>query len=600
MLEALERGNLFVVPLDDKRQWYRYHHLFADVLRAHSMEEQPDRVPTLHRRASEWYEQNGLPSDAVRHALAGEDFERAAGLVELAALAMLGGSQEPTLLEWLKALPDELVRARPVLSVYYAFASLSGVGLEAAEARLRDAERWLEATADTSERPAAPPAEMVVVDEEGFRSLPGSIAIARAYHAGALGDVAGTVKYARRALDLLPEGDYMWRGAAAALLGIASWTTGDLEAAYRSFAEGMASLQMTGYIHLQIMGTPVLADIRTAQGRLREAVSIYEQSLQLSAGQGEPIPPATADLYVGLSELGHERGDLEGATQHLLTSKEMGEHAGLPENQHRWYVSMARIKEAQGDLDGALDLLDEAERLYIRGPDPEVRPVAALKTQVWVAHGRLSEALGWVRERGLSVDDDLSYLREFEHVTLARVLMARYKSDRAADCSIHQAMGLLERLMQAAEEGGRGSVIEILVLQALAHEAQGNTPLALVPLERALTLAQPEGYFRIFVDEGAPMAALLRRAASRGIASAYVSKLLDALDAEAPTRRGPTDPASPVAQPLEEPLPRIHRRTPMDGVRTAEGGGEGATGEMAWGWGRWEAGGRSSVTAQGP
>ena len=275
MLEALERGNLFVVPLDDKRQWYRYHHLFADVLRAHSMEEQPDRVPTLHRRASEWYEQNGLPSDAVRHALAGEDFERAAGLVELAALAMLGGSQEPTLLEWLKALPDELVRARPVLSVYYAFASLSGVGLEAAEARLRDAERWLEATADTSERPAAPPAEMVVVDEEGFRSLPGSIAIARAYHAGALGDVAGTVKYARRALDLLPEGDYMWRGAAAALLGIASWTTGDLEAAYRSFAEGMASLQMTGYIHLQIMGTPVLADIRTAQGRLREAVSIY-------------------------------------------------------------------------------------------------------------------------------------------------------------------------------------------------------------------------------------------------------------------------------------------------------------------------------------
>ena len=170
--------------------------------------------------------------------------------------------------------------------MYYAFASLSGVGLEAAEARLRDAERWLEATADTSERPAAPPAEMVVVDEEGFRSLPGSIAIARAYHAGALGDVAGTVKYARRALDLLPEGDYMWRGAAAALLGIASWTTGDLEAAYRSFAEGMASLQMTGYIHLQIMGTPVLADIRTAQGRLREAVSIYEQSLQLAAGQG--------------------------------------------------------------------------------------------------------------------------------------------------------------------------------------------------------------------------------------------------------------------------------------------------------------------------
>ena len=202
MLEALDRGNLFVVPLDDKREWYRYHHLFADVLQAHSMAEQPDRVLTRHRRASEWYEHNGSPADAVRHALAAEDFERAAGLVELAAKAMLGSNQEPTLLEWLKALPDELVRARPVLSVYYAFASMSRAELEAAEARLQDAERWLDATGDTSERPEAQSTEMVVADEEGLRSLPGSIAIARAYLAGALGDVPGMLKHSRRALDL--------------------------------------------------------------------------------------------------------------------------------------------------------------------------------------------------------------------------------------------------------------------------------------------------------------------------------------------------------------------------------------------------------------
>ena len=553
MLEALERGNLFVVPLDDKRYWYRYHHLFADVLHAHSMEEQPDRVPTLHRRASEWYEHNGLPSDAVRHALAAENFERAAGLVELAAQAMLGSSQEPTLLGWLKALPDELVRARPVLSVYYAFTLSSGVGSEAAEARLRDAERWLDATADTSERREAPSAEMVVVDEEGFRSLPGSIAIARAYSAGALDDVPGMVTYARRALDLLPEGDYFWRGAASALLGISYWASGDLEAAHRSFSDGMASLQMSGNIHSAIGGTYVLADIRMAQGRLHEAVRTCEQSLQLATEQGEPVW-GTADLYVGLSELHRERDDLEAATRQLLRSKELGEHAGLPETRHRWYVAMARIKEAQGDLGGALDLLDEAERLYIGGPNPDVRPVASLRTQVWVAQGRLAEALGWVRDRGLSVDDDLSYLREFEHITLARVLIARYKSERE-DRSIHEAVGLLERLLQAAEEVERtGSFIEILVLQALAHEAQGDIPLALVPLERALTLAGPEGYVRVFVGEGAPMAAMLRRAASRGMAPAYVSKLLDALDAEALTRRGPTGPASSVAQPLEEPL----------------------------------------------
>src|SRR3712207_5241388 len=154
-LEALERGNFFVVPLDDKRHWYRYHHLFAEVLYAHLMAEQPDLVATLDRKSTGWYEQNGLLSDAIRHALAAEDFERAASLVELAALEMLGSGQEDTLFGWLEALPDELVGSRPVLSVYYAFASLGHIGLEAAEACLQEVERWLDTTADTSEEPAS-------------------------------------------------------------------------------------------------------------------------------------------------------------------------------------------------------------------------------------------------------------------------------------------------------------------------------------------------------------------------------------------------------------------------------------------------------------
>ena len=526
LLEALERGNLFVVPLDDRRHWFRYHHLFADVLRARLMEEQPDRAPTLHRRASEWYERNGSPTDAIRHALAAEDFERAASLVELAALEMLGSGPEDTLFGWLEALPDELVGSRPVLSVYYAFASLGHIGLEAAEARLQDAERWLDTTADTSEQPASS-GETVVVDEDGYRSLPGTIAVARAYIAGAHGDVRGTVKHARRALDLLPEDDHLWRGAAATLLGIAYWTSGDLEAAHRSFVDGVAHQQMTGHIRFQIVGTYILADIRIAQGRLHEAVRTYERSLRLATEHGEPVW-GTADLYVGLSELHRERDDLEAATKLLMRSKELGEHFGLPETRYRWYVAMARIKEAQGDLDGALDLLDEAERQYVESPDPDVRPVAALKTRVWVAQGRLTEALGWTRERGLSAHDDLSYLREFEHITLTRVLLARYKCDWE-ERYIHEAMGLLERLLIAAEEGGRmGSVIEILVLQALAHEAQGDSPTALVPLERALSLAEPEGYVRIFVDEGLPMARLLYEALSQGVESDYIRRLLAA------------------------------------------------------------------------
>ncbi len=570
-LEHLEQANLFVVPLDDKRHWYRYHHLFADVLQAHLMEEQPDRVPTLHRRASAWYEQNGSPADAIRHALAAEDFERAAGLAELAWPAMDRRFQSATWLGWVKALPDELVRARPVLSVGYAWALLNGGELEAGEAWLRDAERWLDPTIDRRERPDTPSAEtcremlpeldegrsrrMVVVDEAQFRSLPASIATARAYIAQALGDVPGSVTYARRALDFLPEEDYLRRGPAAALLGLAQWASGELEAAHRSIAEAMAGFQRTGNMHFAISGTYGLADIRLAQGRLREAVRTYQQSLQLAAEQGEPVLRGTADLYLGLGALHCERGDLEAARQYLLKSEALGEQAALQDWPHRFCLAQARMKETQGDLDGALDRLAEAERRYYRTPIPDARPIAALKTRVWVRQGRLAEALGWARERGLSVDDDLSYLHEFEHVTLARVLIARYNSDRAA-VAIHQAMELLERLLQAAEEGGRmGSVIEILALQALAYEAQSNIPLALAPLERALALAKPEGYVRIFVDEGAPMARLLYEALSHGVEPAYIRRLLATFpvaESEQPPSSPLRDPESELVEPLSE------------------------------------------------
>jgi LuxR family maltose regulon positive regulatory protein len=554
-LEALERGNFFVVPLDNKRKWYRYHHLFADVLNAQLMAEQPDQVSTLHRRASEWYEQNGSAADAIRHALAAEEFERAADLVELAVPEMRRSRQEATLLGWLKALPDELFRCRPVLSVSYAGALLAGGEVEGVEDRLRDAELWLDTTADMSERAEAPSAEMVVVHEEAFRRLPGSIAVHRAGQALAVGDVPDTVRYAQRALDLAAEDDHFRRGAAAALLGLASWASGDLEAAYRSYADGMAHLRMAGNISDAVGGAIALADIRIAQGSLREAMRTYEHALQLATEQGDPVMRGTADMYVRMSNLHREQNDLEAATQHLLRSKEQGGHTGFPQNRYRWRVAMARTLEAQGDVDGALDLLHEAEHLYVSDFFPNVRPIAALKARMRVAQGRLGEALGWAREQGLSAQDDLSYLHEFEHITLARVLLARYKSDRE-ERSIHETMGLLERLLQAAEEGGRmGSVIEILVLQALAHEAQGESPSALVPLERALTLAEPEGYVRVFVDEGLPMARLLAEAAAHGIMPDYTAKLLAALEAEEHKSADESHlPHALPAQSLTEPL----------------------------------------------
>jgi LuxR family maltose regulon positive regulatory protein len=570
MLEALERGNLFVIPLDDQRQWYRYHQLFAEVLQAHLHEAQPDRVSMLHQRASEWYERNGLRSDAIRHALVAKDFECAAGLIELAWPAAEAGSiQQATWLGWVKRLPEELVRARPVLNVWYAYALLGSGDLEAAESRFKDAERWLEppdtlkaqqAASSVETRPAKSQSScgesnrrVVVVDHEQLKSLPATIAIGRAYIAQALGNIPDTVRYASRVLELVPEGDNFRRAQASMMLGMTHWASGDLEAAERVFAEYTMKLRTAGNIPDAISTSVVLADIRLALGHLHEAIHTLEQLLQFVMDQGEPIPVDAADLHRELSKLHLEQGNLEAAAQGLQKSKELGEKAQSPVSRYRLCIDQARLKAAQGDLEGALALLDEAQRLYIRSPLPDFCPISALKARIWVAQGGLTKAQGWVREQGLSVDDAPSYLREFEHVTLARVLIARYKSDRETG-SIHEAIGLLERLLQAAEEGGRmGSVIEILVLLALSHAAQGDLPPALVSLERALTLSEPEGYVRIFLDEGKPMAELLGRMnASREDRTArlktYVHKLLAAFGTEE------IHPSSFILQPLIDPL----------------------------------------------
>jgi ATP/maltotriose-dependent transcriptional regulator MalT len=546
MLEALDRGNLFLVSLDDRRRWYRYHHLFADVLQARLLDEQPDRVPDLHRRASGWYEQNGEPSEAVRHALAAGDFERAAGLVELALLAMRRTRQEAKLRGWLEVLPDEVIQVRPVLSAYFAGVLLMGGELEGVEGRLRDAERWLEPATGDGEEPHVPSAKMIVADEEEYRRLPATIALYRAGHALARGDAPGTARHAQRAIELALEDDHLCRASAAALLGIVYWGSGDLEAGHRGYSACMEGLRRAGFIADTLGCSIALADIRSTQGRLGEAQRTFEQALQLAGAQGGSVLRGTADMYVGMSEIARERNDLHAARQLLLRSQELGEQAGLPQNRYRWRVAMARVRQAEGDLGGALDLFNEAERLYVSDFFPNVRPVPALRARVWIAQGRLGQALGWAREQGLSADDGLSYLREFEHITLARLLLAR-DQDEGAERSAHEAARLLERLLRAAEEGQRtGRVIEILVLRTLAHQALGDSPAALGFLDRAVTLAEPEGYVRVFADEGPPMASLLRAAAKQGPRRDYVRRLLAA--ASGTEHNGPTD------QDLIEPL----------------------------------------------
>ncbi|MDB4914671.1 MAG: regulatory protein LuxR [Gemmatimonadetes bacterium] len=515
LLESLERSNLFVVPLDDTRESYRYHHLFAEVLRAHFMREHAEQASDLHRRASSWFEDNTSLDDALHHAAAAGDVERVARLLEITWPEMDRSYHTGRWLERVKALPDGLVRARPVLNLGYAWTLLNAGELESVEARLDDVERLLRQSADNGNSLST---QMVLVDGKRFQFLSVGLASARAYLAQSLGKTAGTVEHARQTLALIPEGEHAARATGSAMLALAQWANGELDEAHRTFTASLNHMRLAGQLLSVVRGTFVLADIRVAQGRLNEAADIYEHGLQLAKDPAHTTAPETDELYLGLSELHRERGDVAAAARFLQTITGSDEHRG---NRHRWCTAMARVAEARGDLKGALDLLVEAETVDVRTPIPRLRPVAALKARIWIAQGKLAAAKGWARDARLSIDDELSYLREFEHITLARLLVARNDD----------AFPLLERLLIAAAQGGRkGSLIEILVLEALAHQAKSDVRAAVDPLERALALAESEGYVMIFVDEGDKMRDLLRHVAARGIAAGYTRKLLRVFD----------------------------------------------------------------------
>jgi LuxR family maltose regulon positive regulatory protein len=549
LLEKLEKGNLFVVALDDERVWYRYHHLFADVLQAHALKEHPDLVRAFHRRASAWYEQRGTRTDAIRHALAAEDTERAADLLGAGWPARDRSYESARWLTRVKALPEAVVQARPVLGAGFAWALLNGGELEAADAQLRRVELSLEAGARGA----------VGVDEARLRSLPAEIASARVYLAQSRGDVAGTVEAAKRSLALTPDGDHEAGVVGTALLALAHWANGDLEDAHRTFTAALDRMRRLGLTLDVIRGIFVLGDLRVAQGRLHEAAGIYRRGLQQAAEQLEPgAAPETDELHLGLSELHREWGDLEAALEPLRTITgfaERAEHAGKRE---RWCTAMAAIRAAQGDPDGALELLREAESVQRRDPVPRVRPIPAIRARIWIAQGKLADAMAWARERGLTAEDELDYLREFEHVTLARLMIARHGTE-GGERSLHEAVRLLERLTRAAEAGGRtGSVIEMLVLDALAQQMLGNVRGALTSLERALELAHPEGYLRVFLDEGGRMRDLLLQATARGVAGDPIRRVLNAFgDSSLAGAPGGTSGASELLTPRELVILRL-------------------------------------------
>lgn len=549
LLDALERGNLFLVPLDDRRRWFRYHHLFAEMLRAHLEADRPDRAAELRGRASAWFEAEGDADEAVRYAREADDLPRVADLAERFGPAMRAAYRPGQVVAWLSALPDPLLRERPFACVELARAATEIGRLDEAERRLEDAERWLPGPEGDAPRGVA---------SAGPRRVPleAAIATARAYLAQAGADMDTTVRHARRALDLLPEEEVFERGVVLALQGLAQWSRGEIDAGHDAFAEGLAAMARAGGM-LGLSPRYVLADMRIAQGRFREAERIYRDALAgVAAADVGTAPMGAANMELGLAEVACERGDLDGCARHLAASEAMGKGAVHLDTEYRWHLLRARLAQDAGDIDGALRELDEAERSFYPTPVPDVRPIAAQRTCVLLAAGRSTEAEAWAADRGLAPDDPPSYLREFEQLVLARILLARHRAGGDA-AALGAALALLDRLERHAEAQGRSaSVTEILVVRALAHEADGDAASAAAVLTRALDLAEPEGWLRVVTREGEPMRRLLREVGPRTRFARAVAAAMPARDAAAlgPASGGADPPEAGPPAPLLEPL----------------------------------------------
>ncbi|WP_315095589.1 LuxR C-terminal-related transcriptional regulator [uncultured Cellulomonas sp.] len=526
MLVTLERENLFLVALDDRREWFRYHHLFADVLRVRLLADRPDLVRVLHRRASLWHEANGSTDEAVSHALAAQDIDRAVHLMELAVPDIRRHRREALVLGWLKVLPDEAVRRSPLLSVLSAYMLMVFGDLDAVGARLDDADRAL---ATAPDGPAPSP-----VKAEELRTLPATIAVHRASLAQARGDVAGTEDHARRALELAGPDDHLARGGAAGFLGLAAWARGEVAPALETFGQAVESLRAAGNLVDALSSIPVLADLWVVAGSPSTARGLYLRALEVRGAHDGPVMRATPGLHVGLSELDLEAGDVTGASRHLEQAAALGEGAAMAESRYRWFASMARVAFVEGDPQRAVSLLDQAEQLYRPGFFPDVRPIAAMKARIWIAQGRLAEAADWARRRGVSATDEVAYLSEFDHLTLVRLLIAQHR--HRDPHALSRALPLLARLRQAATGTGRaGSLLEIDLLTALAQDARGDRRTAQRTLRKAWDEApEPDASVRLFLDEGAPARELLRDAGEHlrrllGVAAASGGRTDDAV-----------------------------------------------------------------------
>src|SRR5690349_17852291 len=521
MLQDIERAGLFLVPLDEVRGWWRYHHLFADLLRIRLQAEQPGRVQALHRAAAAWCDEHDLADDAVRHALTAGDAAWTARLVERHVETLLGRSEGGTLRCWLSALPPESVRDRPRLCLAQAYGAAQGFQLEALEALLDDAERAFAVSGDEPyEDPAGRTASVLA-------NVPAGIAFLRASHARFRGDAALAAGYNRQALAHLGEDDWLMRSFVRWNQAVVDWLGGRLGPAERGLAEVLAVLRAADEAVRRAGGEPTevlhaveggagfyagflamrvrrdLGEVQRAQSNLDAVLATYRQALDAA---GESSQTGYAGLaHVGLAQVLYERNELTAALDHATRGVALCRQLAFTPPLATGLAVVAWIRHAHGDAAGALAAMGEAGQA---GLSPQVvtllNPVPSQRARLLLAQGDVGAAAQWTTAIGLSPDDEPDYPREPAYLVLARVLLAQNDPG--------PALALLQPLLDAAASQGRtGSIIEIQALRALALDARGDHATALSALTEAVTLARRHGYVRVLADEGAPMRALLAR-----------------------------------------------------------------------------------------
>ena len=539
LLEQAERAGLFLIPLDEVRGWWRYHHLFADLLRARLQEKQPGRIAQLHRNAAAWYARHGLADDAIGHAAAADETAWAARIIEQHYdLVYNIRGEAATIHRWLSVLPDEVVRSRPRLLLAQAIMAATSGHLEKVEPLLNAAESAPPDWADEPFEPTAGVAASFLINVAALTTL------LRGYLAQFRGDAGATAAFAAQALAESKPEERLLSATAHGFLAVAEWLRGRLTEAERAFVSSITGWREAGHLTTTAWRWYELVLVRRAQGRLDAAVLTCQRALDSLVTSGRPLP-AAGPGYVGLADIAYQRNELDSALRHATEGIALCRQFVHTTPLANGLATLAMIRQATGDPAGALEAITEAGQAS-PGPAGMLNPVPAQRARLLLAQGNLPGAARFPQENGLGPDDEADYARESGHLVLARVLLAQ---DRPG-----QALALLGRLHAAAAAQDRtGSLIEIGALRALAL-AVGDEAAAVTVLAEALLLACPQGYVRVFADEGPPMAALLGRliAAQRaGRAAAevplgYLARLQRAFDTGQPapdaTSSGIVDP----------------------------------------------------------